>query len=62
MLIGMELNKYSIPLEDIRSSHYEVEKYDTYALFYYFILEMLFPSGQSTFTILKMDGKTKEII
>ena len=60
MIFGTELSNFSISLKDIRASHYEVEKYDTYALFRYFILEILFPSGQSTFTILKMDGKKHE--
>jgi hypothetical protein len=59
-LIGTKLDNYTIRLEDIRATHYEVEKYDTHALFHYFFLEMLFPSGRSTFTILKMDDKKQE--
>jgi len=60
-LFGTELENYSIPLKEIRASHYEVEKYDYWRLMRYFILEILFPSGQSTLTILEMDGKKHEL-
>jgi len=61
-LFGTELENYAIPLKEIRASHYEVEKYDFWLLMRYFILEILFPSGQNTFTILKMDDKKQEFL
>ena len=61
MLIGVILDNYTIPLKDIRTSHYEVEKYDFWRLMQNFLFEMFFPSGQSTFTILEMDGKKHEL-
>lgn len=60
MLIGTELENYSIPIEEIRAVNYEALKDEAYSLFHYFFLEILFPNGQSTFTILKMDGKKYE--
>ena len=62
MLIGLELDNYSVALDNIRASHYEVEKYDEWQLFHRFFIEILFPSGQNTLTILRMDGKKHEII
>ena len=61
-LFGTELKNYTIPLVEIRATHYEVEKYDFGHLMRYFIFEVLFPSKQNIFTILKMDGKKHEIL
>ena len=62
LFIDITMEEFSIDLNEIQSTYYHVEKYDSSALWHRFFIEIFFPSGQSVLHISLSNGKKHAIL
>ena len=62
LFIDIKMEEFSIDLNEIQSTYYHVEKYDSTALWHRFFIEIFYPSGQSALHINLSNGKKLAIL